>query len=143
MIVRSWEEKDLDEILVIERSSFKDPFTREMLVWDLNGLYTHTFLIEEGGQVCGYASMMALFEDAEVGNVAVAEAFRGRGYGKILMEAMHEKARSHSAERMLLEVRPSNTPARRLYEGLGYIPVGLRKGYYADGEDAIVMEKKI
>ena len=141
MTIRAWEEKDLDEILAIEQVAFKDPFTREMLLWDLNGLFTHTFLIEEGGQVCGYASMTALFEDAEVGNVAVKEGCRGRGFGKALMNAMEEKARSLSAERILLEVRPSNTPARSLYDGLGYLPIALRKGYYADGEDAIVMEK--
>ena len=143
MVVRAWEEKDIDTILEIERRCFKDPYTREMLLWDMEGMFGYTFLIEDEGQVCGYASMNVLFEDAEVGNVAVDEPFRRRGYGKILMDAMHEKAKELGAKRVLLEVRVSNAPAVRLYESLGYERFSVRKRYYSDGEDAYMMQKRL
>ena len=103
----------------------------------------HTFLAEEGGQVCGYGCLIVLFEDAELANIAVAPIHRGKGAGKALMESMHEKAKALGAERMLLEVRVSNTNAIGLYEKYGYQRYGIRENYYPDGEDAYLMQKTL
>ena len=59
------------------------------------------------------------------------------------MEKMHEYAKSLDAERMLLEVRVSNQSAIGLYEKYGYEKYGLREHYYADGEDAYLMQKSL
>ncbi len=57
-----------------------------------------------------------------------------------LMKEMMERAKSRGATKMTLEVRVSNFTAQKLYERLGFVPRGRRKGYYSDtGEDAIVM----
>ena len=97
--------------------------------------------MEEGGQVCGYCVLSVLFEDAEVLNIAVAPAHRKKGYGKLLMDAMLEKARKLGALQCFLEVRESNMPAIRLYESYGFAGYGVRKRYYEDGENALVMKK--
>ena len=56
------------------------------------------------------------------------------------MCALMRTAAERGVERMTLEVRPSNLPARRLYERLGFVEIGIRKGYYQDNnEDAILM----
>ena len=73
-------------------------------------------------------------------NIALTTSQRGRGLGKVLMEKLMRAAAERGAERMTLEVRPSNTPALRLYEGLGFAAIGVRRKYYQDnGEDAILM----
>ena len=143
MTIRAWEEKDIEKIAEIERQSFSDPWTAEMLKDALRFPVYHTFLVEEGGQVCGYGCLIVLFEDAELANIAVAPAFRGKGVGKALMESMHEKAKALGAERMLLEVRVSNVNAIGLYEKYGYHRYGIREHYYADGEDAYLMTKTL
>jgi len=143
MTVRAWDEKDLDTLAEMERECFSDPWTRDMLADVLRFPVYHTFLIEEGGQVCGYACSSILFEESEVLNVAVKTAMRGQGIGKLLMEAMHERAKSLGAEISLLEVRPSNLSAIGLYKKYGYAPYGVRAKYYADGEDAILMKKTL
>jgi ribosomal-protein-alanine N-acetyltransferase len=84
-----------------------------------------------------------LFEDAEVHNIAVVEEHRGKGIAQTLMDTMHEKAKALGAERSLLEVRVSNTPAISLYEKNGYETYGVRASYYTDGEDAQVMWKTL
>ena len=141
MIVRAWEEKDISSIAEIEQKSFADPWSEGMLADCLRFPIYHTFLAEEGGQVCGYGCLIVLFEDAELANIAVSPTHRKQGVGKLLMEQMHAYAKGLGAERMLLEVRVSNEAAIRLYERYGYERYGIRENYYADGEDAYLMQK--
>lgn len=142
MILRAWEEKDVDTIAEMEKRCFpQDAWTKGMLSELLDSPYEWAVLAEEGGQVCGYCVLSVLFEDAEVLNIAVAPAYRKQGYGKLLMETMLEKARSLNALQCFLEVRESNTPAIRLYESYGFAQYGVRKRYYEDGENALVMKK--
>ena len=143
MIIRAWEEKDIPAIADIENESFADPWTEGMLSDTLRFPVYHTFLAEEGGQVCGYGCLILLFEDAELANIAVSPTHRGQGVGKLLMEKMHDYAKTFGAERMLLEVRVSNQSAIGLYEKYGYEKYGLRENYYADGEDAYLMQKSL
>ena len=143
MIVRAWEEKDIPQIADIENSSFADPWTEGMLKDTLRFPVYHTFLAEEGGQVCGYGCIILLFEDAELANIAVAPTHRGKGIAKRIMENMHAYAKQRGAERMLLEVRVSNQSAIGLYEKYGYEKYGLRENYYPDGEDAHLMQKSL
>ena len=82
MIIRVWEQKDIEKIAEIERQSFSDPWTAEMLGDTLRFPVYHTFLAEEGGQVCGYGCLIVLFEDAELANIAVAPDQRGKGLAR-------------------------------------------------------------
>lgn len=143
MTVHAWTEKDVKEIARLEAECFSDPWTEGMLADTLRFPIYHTFLVEEGGQVCGYGCIILLFEDAELANIAVAPTHRGQGIGKRILEEMHAYARARGAERMLLEVRVSNRNAIGLYEKYGYERYGLREHYYADGEDAYLMQKKL
>ena len=120
-----------------------DAWTRAMLADTLKMPYQWSVLAEEDGQVCGYACLFSLFDTAEVLNIAVDYAFRGKGIGGTLLQALHEKAKELGAERMLLEVRASNTPAIALYHKFGYEKISVRKRYYADGEDADIMQKML
>jgi ribosomal-protein-alanine N-acetyltransferase len=143
MVLRAWEEKDLDKIAEMEKRCFpSDAWTKEMLAETMHLPYQWQFLAEEGGQVCGYACLFSLFDTAEVLNIAVDAPYRGRGIGGALMGALHEKAKEMGAERMMLEVRASNAPAIALYKKFGYEKISVRKRYYADGEDADIMEKR-
>jgi ribosomal-protein-alanine N-acetyltransferase len=59
-----------------------------------------------------------------------------------MLEFMAQEARDHGALTMMLEVRPSNRPAQRLYERYGFERIGMRRGYYPSHggrEDAVVM----
>ena len=142
-MIRRWEEKDVALIAQLERRCFQDAWTEQMLRETNDNPLYHCFLVEEEGQVCGYCCLFVLFEDAEVLNIAVDEAYRGRGYAKEMMKKMHAYAKSLGAERSLLEVRVGNQPARALYESFGYETYGVRERYYADGEDACLMEKRL
>lgn len=144
MILRAWEKKDVDTIAEMEKRCFpQDAWTKGMLSELLDSPYEWAVLAEEGGQVCGYGCIILLFEDAELANIAVAPTHRGQGVGKRILEEMHAYAKARGVERMLLEVRVSNRNAIGLYEKYGYERYGLREHYYADGEDAYLMQKKL
>ncbi len=143
MQIRAWKKEDIDRIAQIEQECFSDPWTREMLADCLTYPYYRCFLAEEGGQVCGYCILIALFEDGEVANIAVALPYRGRGVGGLLLQKLHESAKALGATRCLLEVRKSNERAISLYRRFGYEAYGVRARYYADGEDAILMQKRL
>jgi ribosomal-protein-alanine N-acetyltransferase len=95
---------------------------------------------QTGRSVVGYASMWALPDAAHVIMVAVLPEWRCQGIGRRLMLGLIQHARELDTPAVTLEVRVSNTAARRLYQDLGFRMVGRRVAYYSDtGEDAVLM----
>lgn len=98
------------------------------------------WVIEELGQLQGFLVARFAHSECELENLVVAAASRRRGWGSILLRALIAEANSRQLERILLEVRPSNPPARALYERFGFRVEGKRKNYYSQPpEDAIVL----
>ena len=98
-------------------------------------------LAERTGQVLGYAVFRELLDEAELLDIVVAPQVRRQGIGRLLLRALFAELAS-SVRCLHLEVRIGNAPAIALYEGAGFIRVGLRRGYYPapDGrEDALLM----
>jgi ribosomal-protein-alanine N-acetyltransferase len=97
--------------------------------------------------VLGYAILMWLPDEVHLLNLSVDAPLQGRGLGAQMLDWLLADAAARRARSMLLEVRPSNTPALRLYERMGFHRVGLRRRYYpAQGgtrEDAIVMTRPL
>ncbi len=135
-----WTPSDIDAISAIEQASFSSPWSKQLLADCLRYPIYTCLVAKEGGQVCGYGCLIALFEEAEIANIAVAPTHRGRGIGKQLLAKMHRMAKEKGAEVALLEVRKSNAAAIALYKKFGYAAYGERKNYYGDGEDAILMK---
>lgn len=88
----------------------------------------------------GYCGTMVVADTADVQTIGVLPEYEGHGFGRAMLEQMHERARELGAERILLEVRADNPRAQRLYERNGYRQIHVRRRYYEDGTDAIIME---
>jgi [ribosomal protein S18]-alanine N-acetyltransferase len=94
---------------------------------------------EEAGKLCGFVCATAVASEWEIENVVAAAAFLRRGIANKLVRNLIQRAENEAASAILLEVRESNLPARRLYEKHGFREVGRRRGYYRDPvEDAIL-----
>lgn len=131
---------DADAVACIEHESFATPWSREDFWREASNDFTCYIVALEDTDIIGFAGCWISFDEAQVTNIAVTAIQRNKGCGKLLMEQMMCAAVARGVERMTLEVRPSNMPAIRLYERLGFSAVGVRKGYYQDnGEDAILM----
>jgi len=78
-------------------------------------------------------------DEAEILTLAVEKEFRGQGLGRMLVAALLDRLRSAGVRRVSLELRGSNTVALELYTSLGFAAAGVRRCYYRDGEDALVL----
>jgi [ribosomal protein S18]-alanine N-acetyltransferase len=94
---------------------------------------------KESGKLSGFICAKAVANEWEIENVVVAAAFLQRGVANELLRELILHAQKAAASAILLEVRESNRPARRLYEKHGFREVGRRPSYYGDpAEDAIL-----
>lgn len=137
-MIRPWQAGDTFSVAEIERQSFSDPWSEEMLGASLENPAFTGFVYEEEGEVCGYVGVLTA-DDAEIALIAVKREMRRKGIGEALLERALESAFSKGCKNVFLEVRISNLPAKSLYQKFGFVPVYVRKRYYPDGEDALVM----
>ena len=141
MKYRAWQRKDNERIAVIEKNTFKSPWSTEMIDLTFDQPNFYGVVCEEDEIVVGYVGAIYDNWDGEILNIAVDENFRGKGIGEKLMQSVIDFLTHNKKEKLFLEVRRSNLIAQSLYSKLGFTPIGIRKKYYENTEDAIVMEK--
>lgn len=132
---------DIDAVYEIEHSSFTLPWTKEAFFYEmLDNQHAYYLLAETADGIVGFCGLWIIMDECHVTNIAILPEHRGKKLGEKLMRAAMETAVEKGAKTMTLEARVSNTPARNLYEKLGFKNGGIRKSYYSDNfEDAIVM----
>lgn len=133
---------DLDRVMELEDAIFPSPWRRSFFRADLGRQQGLCIVAEESGTVAGYAVAWGT-DEVHLANLAVAPEGRRRGIARELMAEVLRFARLVGAGSVYLEVRVSNTAARAFYSGLGFVPTFTRKGYYENGEDALIMELEL
>jgi len=140
VLFRPMTKDDLDEVMTIECSAYRYPWSSGFFLQELQVACARSILAELDGKICGYVLFWLLPGSIDVHNLAIAPEFRRRGIARMLMGQVVAAASTQSATRVTLEVRQSNEAAKKLYASLGFVQTGLRKGYYSDdGEDAFTM----
>lgn len=140
-LIEPMTEKDLPDVLSLEKETFPDPWTIGMFREELAREAPSLSLVardSEGGKLLGYLNGIAIYDEFHIGNIAVRKGARGQGIGEVLLRRALDHARAHSLVLASLEVRMSNQAAIALYEKLGFVSVAMRKRYYVN-EDALVM----
>jgi len=100
-------------------------------------------LIEAGSEPNGFALARFASDEAEILTLAVSPQARRAGRGRRLLSALETACLNAGAARLFLEVSELNAAARALYEGAGFKASGRRAGYYADGSDALLLDKRL
>jgi ribosomal-protein-alanine N-acetyltransferase len=135
---------DLDAIAALERASFPVPWKREFFESEIGASHRlNRVALGPRGDLQGYVFCAWAGGEVHVNKIAVEPRARRCGVATWLMADVFVLAGSVHAEEIYLEVRLSNQPARTFYRGLGFTEAGRRPGYYLDGEDALVMVKKL
>ena len=120
---------DLPSVSGIETCAYRFPWSEQVFRSCLRAGYLCR-VAAEGNRVRGYGILSLAANEAHLLNLCIDPPEHGRGWGGWLLRHLFGIARIRNAERMFLEVRPSNRPAVRLYEGHGFVLVGTRRGYY-------------
>ena len=141
--LRAMHPDDLPAVMVIEEALFvSDAWPLSFYERDLHNQHARYFVLEHAGnlQLLGYACYWLVEDEANLSNVAVAEAWQGLGLGEHLLRGTMKWLQAEGIERFTLEVRVSNAVAQALYRKLGFEVDGRRRRYYQDnGEDALLM----
>jgi ribosomal-protein-alanine N-acetyltransferase len=138
---------DLPEVLAVEQAAYAHPWTEGNFADSLRAGYQMQLLRGSGGQLLGYFVAMRGVDEVHLLNITVAPAHQGRGWGRLMLEALALWSRGQGAQWLWLEVRVSNARAQKIYADHGFRRVGERRGYYpaeaGRREDAMVMSLKL
>lgn len=135
---------DINEILEIEKNSFDwlDIFPKSLFFYYLKK-YSDNFyvVLDKSESIIGYAILVEKNENGYLLSIAVHPKNRNRGIAAFLMEFLENKCKEKGYNKLILDVRMDNKNAIKVYKKLGLIKVGIKLGYYGDGENALMMEK--
>jgi [ribosomal protein S18]-alanine N-acetyltransferase len=136
---------DLDEVLGIERASFTMPWSRGAFLYEIEqNRVARCLVVREADVIVGYLCLWEIADEIHVTNIAIHPSHRRRGIARELLAGLIADAHARDVRMIVLEVRPSNQQAIKLYESFNFRVTGRRRGYYYDtGEDALVMEKRL
>lgn len=140
--------EDVDDLIALEAQCFSTSWTRDQFLHGLDDNAIIAFGLRESDGLIAYMTFYASYDEAEIINIGVRPERRSQGHGTRLLGLVLQICGKMGIKHMFLEVRRSNTAARRLYDRHGFIQVGMRQGYYQGGdaqaderEDALVMRR--
>ncbi|MGO1469713.1 MAG: ribosomal protein S18-alanine N-acetyltransferase [Tissierella sp.] len=141
IIVRQMLEKDIEDIVEIEKEAFTTPWSKKAFTSEINENNLAYYLVAQvEGKAVAYGGIWLVLNEGHITNIAVKEEYKGKGIGNKIVEGLIYHCIKRGIDNMTLEVRKSNQVAINLYEKYGFIDYGVRPKYYADdGEDAIIM----
>ena len=134
---------DVQATMRIVAAGQKNPWSREMVAVELN--HNHGFhfgaIAQKSNELCSYIFCRLFLEELNIHHLCTHPEFRRKGYAITLLEHAFSNARLNGAKKALLEVAASNTAAVALYKKAGFSTDYIRKKYYSDGDDALVMSR--
>ena len=142
MTVERLFEKDVDQIISLYQTDFKDGWNKNMLLSAFSGGRFYALGVKDDAVLVGVITFSKGYDDADIEGVVVKTSHRGKGIAKKLIESAEQLLASLKNKKILLEVREGNLPARSLYKSAGFNDIAVRKNYYADGENAVIMVKE-
>lgn len=131
------------QVAALERICFSAPWSEASVAAELANPLSKWLVCVEDGAVLGYVGSQTVLGESDMMNLAVRPEDRGKGIAQGLISALVEELKRLGSRCLTLEVRASNVPAIRLYEKLGFLPVGRRPNYYrGPKEDALILRKE-
>ena len=137
-------EDDLPAIVAIDAVCFGNPWSADIYRQELERPFARLRLVEHAGEVVGFSCAWTIADEAHLLRIATLARVRGRGLGRALLQMVLDEATLAGCAQVLLEVAAGNAPAVGLYRAFGFVPIGLRKAYYAHPpDDALVMRRAL
>jgi [ribosomal protein S18]-alanine N-acetyltransferase len=127
-------EDDLRQVMAIEQAVYDFPWTLGIFRDCLRVGYCCWVMVLDG-EVIAYGVMSVVIDESHVLNICVHPEWQGNGLGRKLIQRLLKIARQHGAETAFLEVRESNLAALKLYQSLGFLEIGRRRGYYPAADE--------
>jgi len=132
---------DAHELAYLELEIFTAPWSESSLksCLQLPNVEGDVAVLEQS--IVGYVFAQYVVDEAHLLNIAVRKQYRRRGIGRKLLEKFLEVCNRRGSRLSYLEVRSGNRAAQKMYYDFGFMPLSVRKRYYPDGEDALILVK--
>lgn len=144
MIITKMTENHVAQVAELEKICFGSAaWSENSIASELKNQLSLWLVALDGETVAGYVGSQTVMDESDMMNVAVHPDCRRQGIAEKLVNALADALREKESRCLTLEVRASNEPAKKLYEKLGFVSVGLRKNYYRNPrEDALILRKE-
>ena len=131
---------DIGEISALYAMCFSHGQSESTFLTDIGS--HDCYVAVKDGSIVGYACVWTFSPEAEINDICTHPAFRRQGIAELMMDAIISDGRKNGVDMISLEVRASNAPAKALYEKNGFVCEGIRKKYYDDREDALILRRR-
>ena len=140
MEISEMQPQDVREVALLEKEIFTMPWSENGFLTSLQSEDTLYLVVRRKHELIGYCGFLQSFDEADITNVAVSPAYRGKGVGYAMLAELMRRGGERGVSRYTLEVRIGNAAAIRLYHRLGFEDAGIRKNFYEKPrEDALIM----
>jgi len=135
--------KDNVDVIFEINQEFSDGWSQNQMVSAFNSGRFNVLIAKEGLDSLGYISYSVAIDECDIETIVVKKQFRRKGVGEQLIKTAEKEMLTAGIKKVFLEVRENNFPALTLYKKCGYSDISVRKNYYPDGENAVVMAKEL
>lgn len=139
IFIEEFSYKHVNDVYSIGKLSIEEAWEKDSISKEVTNPMAKYFVAVHENKVIGFAGMWIIAGEADVTNIAVHPDYRKKSAGMLVTKSLLDYCRSNSISSITLEVRASNTPAINLYKKLGFQEEGVRRKFYSDGEDALIM----
>lgn len=130
---------DFEIISPVLSSDYDDFWSPETLNSELANKNSHYIVAKLDGEILGFAGIWKSVDDIHITDIVVKKSYRGNGIGSFLLQKLIELTKKLEFSELTLEVNANNEIARKLYLKFGFKELGVRKKYYNNTDDAIIM----
>lgn len=134
--------KNVDDVISIQNNLNIHILSKENILNDINNSNFKCIVAVYEKEIIGYISFSYIF-DIEIESVLVKSSYQRQGIGTLLLNYIFKFAKENKINNVFLEVRKSNIGAISLYRKLGFSNISIRKKYYENAEDALILKKEI
>lgn len=134
---------DLDSISDILTCEFDDFWNYNLFKSELENKNSMYIVAKLNNQIVGFAGIWFSVDDIHITNIVVKKNCRNQKIGSLMFNNLIELCENRTQKSITLEVNSNNIPAQKLYQKFGFKNVGIRKKYYNNTEDAIIMTKTL
>ena len=132
--------QDLGDIKDCLLTDFDDFWSYNILKQELENGKSKYFVAKQENEIVGFAGILLIIDQVNIMNIVVKKDKRNFGIGSLLLEEIIRYSKIHNATSITLEVNEKNIPAIKLYKKYGFKQVGLRRKYYNNEDNAILMD---
>lgn len=143
MQIREMNLLDLEKISPILESEFDDFWNENVFKQELENSNSKYIVVLENDEILGFAGIWICIDEAHITNIVVKKSYRNNKIGSKLLEELINLANNLNLNSITLEVRSDNLPAIKIYEKYNFENLGIRKKYYENTYDAIIMTRKL